>query len=278
MAENNGNLKVSLIMPCYNEADYVSRSLDSIVSNDYPKGNMEVIVYDGGSRDGTLGILEKYQNKHEFIKFKNNPERIQAAALNYGIVDAKGEIIIRADAHCIYEKDYISQIVRLLDETDAVNVGGAQIGIGDSFFSTTVAMAMSNPFISGNAYYRSGNNAPRYVDTVFLGAWRKRDLIKIGGFDESFVINEDYELNYRLREKGGKVLFSPSIKVKYFVRSSFLKLIRQYFRYGYWKVKTIMEHPGSLVFRQLAAPIFLLSLVISGGLFLFGYRTYLREY
>ncbi len=275
MAADNRKVRVSLIMPCYNEVKYISRSLDSIVANDYPKENIEVIIYDGGSTDGTLEILEKYRNENEYIRYKNNPKKIQAAALNSGIADALGEIIIRVDAHCIYEKDYISQAVKLLDETEAANVGGAQIGTGDSFFSATVAFAMLNPFISGNAYYRSCNNAPRYVDTVFLGAWRKCDLVKIGGFDESFRINEDYELNYRLREKKEKVLYSPSIKVKYFVRSSFPGIIRQYFRYGYWKAKTIIKHPGSLMPRQLAAPVFLLFLAITGGLFLLGHRIYL---
>ena len=258
-------------MPCYNEAEYISQCLDSIIHNIYPKENLEILIYDGGSKDETLELLNGYKNKYQCLKIKHNPKKIQSAAMNLGIKEARGDIIIRMDAHTFYDKDYISQIVSLLTNADVVNVGGPQVGIGNSYVTNSIAIAVSSPFVAGNAAYRFEKIKERFVDTVYLGAWWKKDLLEIGGFDESFVINEDYELNYRLRAKGGKILFSPKVKSKYFVRASFIKLIKQYFRYGFWKIKTLKKHPKSLVLRQLAAPIFVLALIFSMALFFLGF-------
>ncbi|MCK4518941.1 MAG: glycosyltransferase family 2 protein, partial [Candidatus Omnitrophica bacterium] len=245
------------------EEKYIEQCLDSIIANDYPKEHLEILIYDGGSTDNTLKILEEYSKKYSFVVVKHNPKKIQATAMNLGIKEVQGDIVIRMDAHTIYEKDYIPQAVKLLNETAAVNVGGTQAGRGNSYFTNSLIMALSNVFISGNAIYRSNKNARQYVDTVYLGAWHKKDLEAAGGFDESFIVNEDYELNYRLREKGGKILFSPDIKSTYYVRGSLLKLIRQYFRYGFWKAKTLKKHPASLKIRQMVAPLFILALFFS---------------
>jgi GT2 family glycosyltransferase len=246
--------------------------LDSIIASDYPKDNLEVLVYDGGSNDGTLKILKKYEKKHPFIKIKSNPKKIQASAMNLGIKEAKGDIIIRMDAHTIYERDYISQIVNILEkQPEVVNVGGLQVGRGNSYLTESITITVSNPFVAGNAAYRFKKDKQRYVDTVYLGAWRKKDLEEVGGFDESFAVNEDYELNYRLRKKKGKILLSPKIKSTYFVRASIIDLIKQYFRYGFWKVKTFKKHPKSLVWRQLVAPTFVLSLIFAISLHIIGH-------
>ncbi len=256
-------IKTSVIIPCFNEEKYIEQCLDSIIANDYLKEHLEILIYDGGSTDNTLKILEEHSKKHSFVVVKHNPKKIQATAMNLGIKDAEGDIVIRMDAHTVYEKNYISQIVNLLTVTDSVNVGGAQVGWGDSYSAKAIAVTVSSPFIAGNAVYRSDKNVQQYVDTVYLGAWHKKDLEAAGGFDESFMVNEDYELNYRLREKGGKILFSPDIKSTYYVRGSLFKLIRQYFRYGFWKVKTLKKHPASLKLRQIAAPLFILALFFS---------------
>ncbi|MCK5306112.1 MAG: glycosyltransferase family 2 protein [Candidatus Omnitrophica bacterium] len=256
-------VNVSIIMPCYNEVQHIAKCMESIVANDFPKNKLEVLIYDGGSTDSTLNILKEYTQKYSFIHVKSNNRKIQAAAMNLGIKEAQGDIVIRMDAHTVYEKDYISQAVKLLNETSAVNVGGPQAGQGNSYFTNSLVMALSNAFISGNAVYRSDKNVQQYVDTVYLGAWHKKDLEAIGGFDESFMVNEDYELNYRLRKKSGQILFSPKIKSTYYARSSLFKLIKQYFRYGFWKAKTLKKHPASLKIRQMAAPLFILTLFFS---------------
>lgn len=265
----NSTIEVSIIMPCYNEERYIARCLDSIIGNDYPKENLEILIYDGGSSDGTLGILGSYQKRYSFLKVMHNTKKIQAAAMNLGIREAQGNIIIRMDAHAVYEKDYISTVEELLVSPDVVNVGGPQVGIGDTYLAKAIAISVSSPFVAGNAVYRSEKNKEQFVDTVYLGAWRKKDLLTVGGFDETFVANEDYELNYRLRAMGGKILFSPAVKLQYFVRASFPKLVKQYFRYGFWKIKTLRKHPSSLVWRQLVAPAFVAVLIFSvAGAFL----------
>lgn len=270
-------MKVSIIIPCYNEEKYISQCLDSIIANDSPKENLEILIYDGGSKDGTLEILKEYEKNHPFFKIKHNPQKIQSVAMNLGIKEAVGDIIIRMDAHTIYDSEYISQIVNLLTTTSAVNVGGPQVGIGQTYITKAIAVAVSSPFVAGNAFYRFEKVKERWVDTVYLGAWRKKNLLELGGFDESFAVNEDYELNYRLRGKGGKILFSPKIRSEYFVRPSLVKLIKQYVRYGFWKVKTLKKHPNSLTLRQLVAPFFILSLIISGILFLMGCPIFLES-
>lgn len=272
----SSTVKVSIIIPCYNEVNYISQCLDSIIANDFPKEDLEILIYDGGSNDGTLEILNEYEKKRSFLKIRYNSQKIQSIAMNLGIKEARGDIIVRMDAHTIYDSNYISQIVNLLATADVVNVGGLQVGIGRNYITKAIAMAVSSPFVVGNAFYRFERIKEKYVDTVYLGAWRKKDLIEIGGFDESFAVNEDYELNYRLRAKGGKILFSPEIKSEYFVRPSLIKLIKQYIRYGFWKVKTLKKHPKSLALRQLVAPLFILSLIISGILFLRGYPIFLQ--
>jgi glycosyltransferase involved in cell wall biosynthesis len=267
-------IEVTVIIPCYNESKFISKCLDSIIALDYPKDKLEILVFDGGSQDGTLKIVREYIKKNGYIKLYHNAERIQAAALNKGIRKASGDIIIRMDAHCIYSPDYILKAVSILKNAEAVNVGGSQTGKGTDYFTLSLSFAMANPFASGNAVYRSSNNRQQEVDTVFLGAWHKKDLEEVGGFDESFAVNEDYELNYRLRKAGGKIIFSPEIKSIYYVRSSIIQLIKQYFRYGFWKVKTIKKHPASLRIRQTAAPFFVLALLLTSFLYAAGYHVF----
>jgi glycosyltransferase involved in cell wall biosynthesis len=269
-------MNVSVVIPCYNESKFVSKCLDSIIANDFPKENLEILIYDGGSKDGTSEILKGYERKYSFLKIRHNPKKVQSVAMNLGIKEAAGDIIIRMDAHTIYATDYISQAANLLTTRDIVNVGGPQVGIGKGYIAKAIAMIVSSPFVAGNASYRFERIKEKYVDTVYLGAWRKKDLSGIGGFDESFAVNEDYELNYRLRARGGKILFSPKIRSEYFVRPSLMKLIKQYVRYGFWKIKTLKKHPKSLAPRQLVAPLFLLSLIVSAALFLTGYPFFLQ--
>jgi GT2 family glycosyltransferase len=182
--------------------------------------------------------------------------------MNIGIIHAQGEIVLRADAHTLYAHDYVTKCIRTLTESGAANVGGVITPMGEDLKSETIAIAVSSPFGVGNAYYRYANRE-MFVDTLAFGCWRKSTLVKMGGYREDYLANEDYELNYRLRCAGGKILLSPDIKSYYYSRGSLKALFKQYFRYGKWKVKTLSEHPRSLVFRQVVAPIFVASLLAS---------------
>jgi len=256
---------VSVIIPCRNEEKFISMCLDSIIAQNYPKNKLEVLVIDGMSNDRSPEIVLEYAKHYPFVQFLENPKLIAPTALNIGIREARGEIIVRIDAHATYETNYIDQCVTLLQTTDATNVGGMQRAVGTDYVSNTIAIAITHPFGIGDAKFRYSNRE-EWVDTVYLGSWYKKSLESLGGFNEEWVVNQDYELNYRLRKSGGKILLSPKICCHYYVRSSLKKLAFQYFRYGFWKVKTIVKHPNSLRWRQLVPPVFVLTLIVSFAL------------
>jgi cellulose synthase/poly-beta-1,6-N-acetylglucosamine synthase-like glycosyltransferase len=253
---------ISVIIPCRNELKYIKKCLESILYNDYPKIKIEIIIVDGGSDDGTKNIINSYIKKYPFIRLLDNPKKITPAAMNIGIGEAKGDIIVRMDAHSIYEKEYISNSVDLLQTTNASMVGGVRKAKGTGFVSKAIALATTTPFGIGDSKYLYSNKE-EWVDTVFAGTWYKKTLKALGGFNEEWVVNQDYELNYRLRQAGGKILLSPKIRCYYYVRDSLTKLAKQYLRYGTWRVKTLVTYPDSLRARQLAPPVFVLSLIIS---------------
>ncbi len=254
--------RISILIPTYNEEHYIAGCLDSILMNDYPQDFLEILVIDGGSTDFTREIVQRYIERYHFIRLLENPKRIQAEALNIGIREATGEIIICMSAHAVYAPDYIRQCVTLLQETGAANVGGLMSAVGQDYLSNGIAIALSSPFGIGDARYRYSDRE-EWVDTVFAGCWYKKTLEALGGFNEEWVVNEDYELNYRLRQMGGKILFSPKIRCQYFVRRSLRALARQFFRYGFWRVKTLVAYPDSLRWRQLVPPLFILMLIAS---------------
>jgi succinoglycan biosynthesis protein ExoA len=253
---------VSILIPMRNEERYIGACLDSVLANDYPKEKLEIIVIDGMSDDESQVIVEHLSRQYPFIHLLENPQRIQSAALNIGIANAKGEILVRMDAHTLYAPDYVSKCVTTLLRSGATNVGGMQAPNGENYWSRTIASAVSSPFAAGDAKYRYGNQET-WVDTVFLGCWRRKDMLELGGFREDCGVNEDYELNYRLRKNGGSILFSPDIKCTYFVRPSLKSLWHQYFRYGWSRIRTLKLHPGSLRWRQLVPPIFAMLFSIS---------------
>ena len=253
---------VSCIIPNRNEEHYIAHCLDSILANDYPEDRLEILVIDGMSTDRSLEIIQEYISRYMFIKLINNPKGTVSTALNIGIRKANGEIIVRFDAHTTYAPDYIRQCVTLLQTTEAANVGGMMQAVGTSYISDAIAIAVTSLFGTGGARYRCSNRE-EWVDTVFPGAWYKSTLKSLVGFNEEWVANEDYELNYRLRQTGGKILLSPKLIYQYYVRSTLKTLILQYFNYGLWKVKTLVAHPGSLQLRQLVPPVFALALVVS---------------
>jgi glycosyltransferase involved in cell wall biosynthesis len=253
---------VSVVIPMYNEEYYIQECLFSLIGQNYPKDKYEIIVVDGNSEDHSSRKVNEIAQKNSLIKIFNNSKRITPVSFNIGIDKAKGEIIIFVGAHAICEKDYISQCVGLLNNTNASNVGGIQNTVGTDYISHGISFAMLSPFGVGNAYFHFSKKE-RYVDSIWGGAFRKETLIKLGGFNETYIKNQDYELNYRLRKMGGKIFLSPKIKCKYFVRNSIKKLASQYFKYGFWKAKTINEHPDSMVLRQMIPPVFVISLIIS---------------
>jgi len=254
--------RVSVLVPVYNEQDYIGACLDSLLEGDFDNEKLEILVIDGGSTDRTREIVGRYQSKNPLVRLISNPKKIVPCALNIGAREARGEILVWVGAHAQYATNYVSRSVALLLETGASSVGGKLIAVGDGFVGKSIAYALSLPTGTGNAKYRSGEQ-PAWVDTVFGGCWWKTDFNAIGGFDEQWVVNQDTEFNTRLRQQIGKLYFSPDITCKYFVRNSVAKLSRQYYRYGFWRARTSLKHPSSLQIRQLLPATFVLTLFIS---------------
>lgn len=254
---------VTVIMPVRNEANFIAHSLGAILNQDYPADKIEILIADGMSDDATLETISSLQGADR-VHVIPNPARIQAAGLNKAIVQAKGEIIIRVDGHTVIALDYVRQCVLALTTTDAQNVGGPMNPVGITLMGKAIAAAGKSPFAVPTAFHVS--QKAQYTDTVYLGAWQRELFDRVGLYDENVNINEDYELNYRIRKAGGKVYCTPAIQSQYYGRQTLGALARQYFRYGSIKTKTIKKHPASLKPRHLVAPLFVAGLAIGGVL------------
>lgn len=259
LAECMDRPTVSVIIPMRNEGAHIGPCLDSILGGDYPSSLLEILVVDGRSTDGSDDIVRRYAALYPRIRLIDNPRRTSAAAMNLGLSAAQHEIIVRIDAHALYAPDYISESVAALALVPgAGGAAGLQRAEGKGYWQGAIAAAMAHPFGSGGAKYRRSDR-PCWVDTIFLGAWRRDVALAVGGFDPSWKINADYEFNIRLRRAGYGLFLSPSIKSTYFPRASVSELARQYFRYGFWRVRTVLAHPRDVKLRQFVAPLFLLS-------------------
>ena len=252
---------VSVVVPCRNERKFIEAAVGSILLQEPVDGGFEVLVADGMSDDGTREILERMALVDARLRVIDNPGRVVPTGLNAAIKEARGEIIVRMDAHTEYASDYIKRCVEVLLTTGADNVGGPWNATGRDFVQSAIAMAFRSPFGSGGA----GSHRLDFegeVDSVYLGCWRRDYLLKIGGFDDEFVRNQDDELNLRLVKSGGKIWQSPLIHSWYYPRNSLLALFHQYKQYGYWKVRVIQKHRQPASLRHLVPGIFVAMLLL----------------
>ena len=256
---------VSVVIPCYNEEKNIPLLLDALDSQNYPHDLMEIVIVDGKSSDRSLDVITQTAIKFPDLKIRvlENPQRIIPAALNIGMRSAKGEIIVRMDAHSIPDMNYIRYCVENLEKNIASNVGGKWIIIpgSPSLISQCIAKAASHPFGVGDAKYRYSDK-PGYVDTVPYGSFYKKLLDEVGYFNEELLANEDYEFNARIRKAGGKIYFDPRISTRYIARATLGRLSKQYFNYGFWKFKMLQKFPETLRLRQAIPPLFVAGIII----------------
>jgi succinoglycan biosynthesis protein ExoA len=252
---------VSVLLPIRNEEAFIAQCLGAILSQDYPPERMEILIADGMSDDRTVHIIKAMPNAHR-VRIIPNPRRIQAAGLNELIRQARGEVLIRVDGHTIIASDYVRQCVLVLQETQASNVGGAMDPVGTTWLGRAIAAAGKSAFAVPTTFHVS--QKPQLTDTVYLGAWPRRIFEELGGYNEGVGVNEDYELNYRIRAAGGLIYFTPAIRSSYYGRQTLRALAKQYYRYGRSKVKMLREHPRSVRLRHLAAPSFVAALIVGG--------------
>jgi succinoglycan biosynthesis protein ExoA len=246
---------VSVIVACRNEAQDIRCFLDSVLAQRLCGMDLEIILADGMSTDGTREMLEQYARSHGQLRVIDNPGRIVSTGLNAAIRSSRGEILVRMDAHTKYEPDYIERCVETLEATGADNVGGPARTRAEGLLGRAISAAYHNRFASGGALFHD-EAYEGYVDTVIYGCWRKATLERLGGFDESLVRNQDDELNLRLVRAGGKIWQSPRIVSWLRTRESFAALFRQYYQYGFWKVAVIRKHKTAASWRHLVPGAF----------------------
>ncbi len=256
---------VSIVIPCYNEEKTIGLLLDAIAQQTYDASKIEVVIADGYSTDATLSVIEEYRKAHSAMNIRvvDNPKRIIPSALNAAIRDARGEIITRMDAHSIPSPDYIERSVKTLLEGKGTNVGGV-IDIrpgGPGWIARSIAVATGHPLGVGDARYRWATEAGP-ADTVAFGTFRRSLFDKVGFYDETLEINEDYEMNHRIRQNGGQIWIDPQIRAVYYSRSDLISLARQYFSYGYWKVRMLKRYPRSIRLRQALPPLFVMGILM----------------
>lgn len=267
---------LSVIIPCRNEEKYIKKCLDSLLGQDYPKDEMEVLVVDGMSEDKTREIIKEYCQKYSFIKLLENPNKFTPFGLNVGIKEAKGKIIARMDAHAAYEKEYLSKCVKYLKERGVDNVGGVikTLPGRDTIIAKAIAFCLSHPFGAGNSYFRIGSKEPQLVDTVFGGCYKKEVFEKIGYFNEKMIRSQDLEFNLRLRESGGKILLVPDIVSYYYAQPTLLGFLRHNLLDGTWITYPLKFGVQAFSWRHLI-PLGLV--VILAGSFLLGFiSTFFR--
>ncbi len=256
---------VSVIVPCFNEQGTICKLLESILSQTYPRSDLEVIIADGMSTDSTRQEIAAFAKAHPDLDIcvVDNLRKIIPAGLNCALAKARGEIVIRLDGHSMPYPDYIERSVADLESGLGGNVGGVwEIHPGGpTWMAQSIAVAASHPLGVGDALYRRTKKAAE-VDTVPFGAFKRELLALVGLFDETLLTNEDYEFNARVRKSGHKVWLDPSIRSIYFARPTLTGLAKQYARYGYWKWQMLRRYPRTLRWRQALPPLFVLSLIL----------------
>jgi len=258
---------VSVLIPIRNEARYIERCLQAVLAQDYPADRLEILVIDGRSTDGTHDRVQRIIDEHPAppgIRLLDNPGGIVPTGLNIGIREARGEIIVRVDGHCIIAPDYVKNCVKHIQKGQVDGVGGPWQTVGETELARIIAVGMSSSFGVGDSAFRTQTGKTMLADTVPFPAYTRNLIHRIGLYDEELVRNQDDEYNYRIRELGGKVLLASDVRSTYFCRSSLRGLWRQYFQYGYWKVRVLQKHPRQMRLRQFVPPLFVLALAGSG--------------
>lgn len=253
---------VSLILPVCNESAYIEHGLLAILDQDYP-GLMEIIIADGMSTDSTRQIIHEFSALHPQLKIQilDNPGKIVPTGMNIALRQAKGKIIIRVDGHTIIATDYVRKCLEHIQRDGVDGVGGFVESVGKTHMARAIGVGMSSLFGVGNSAMRTTSGKSMLADTVPFPAYTRQILERAGLYDEELVRNQDDEYNYRIRKLGGKLLLADDVRYTYFTRTSLKGLWRQYYQYGFWKVRVLQKHPRQMSPRQFVPPVFVLALI-----------------
>jgi len=262
--KKNTKPSVTIAIPALNEEKFIGKVLDGFLNNSY-ENIVQICIADGGSKDSTRQIVLEYSKADPRVVLVDNPHKYQSFALNEILKIAEGDLYLRADGHCIYDKDYVKESVNALIKSRANNAGGTQRYIAKNRVQAGIAISSKNFFGNGGAKYMD-ETFEGYADTVFLGCFKTKELKKIGGFSEINLTNEDAEINFRIKQElNGKIYVSPNIKTWYYPRSGLFQLFKQYLRYGRGRFITNKIHSGDIPYRS-KAPFYFVSFMIIYGL------------
>lgn len=254
--DDDSSVAITVVVPARNERSNLPGLIDVIESQTLrPR---EVVVVDGGSTDGTREWLEEAAASRPWLVVLSNPEHTTPRSLNLGIAEASSPIVARMDGHARYAPTYLARVAETFAEhPEVVGVGGSMESVGHGAWGEAIAAVLRRSIGLGGARHRVGGNGGP-IDHVFSGAYRRDHLIEIGGYDPSFVVNQDFECDCRLRARGGVIWLEPSATCTWFVRDNVPALARQTFRYGFYRARTIMVHPDSVRARHLVPPLVIL--------------------
>ena len=254
---------ISIIIPVRNEEQRIEGTLNSIISSNFPLDQIEVLIVDGNSEDSTLKIIKSYENKI-LIKIIHNKLKFVSSSFNLALNKSRGEIIFRIDGHCEIEPDFLSRCIKLLNKKNIDIAGGCIETVSHGLIGNVIAVAQSSFFGVGGVRFRnSKSNKGSYVNTLAFGAHKREIFSEIGGYDEDMICNQDDDFNFRAIQAGKKIWLDPQIKTKYFSRTSYIKLFKQYFYYGYYKVRGIQKRRQIISIRHIVPSIYIISLIIT---------------
>jgi GT2 family glycosyltransferase len=255
---------VTVVVPVRNEIRTIDRCLGALLEQDYPRASTEILVVDGDSDDGTPEVVRDHARHAPHVRLLANPARHAASAMNVGIAAARGDVVARVDGHALVPPDFLRRTVEtLVNHPDVACTSGALVTQGRTPWGRAIAAAMSSPAGVGFARFRTGARKPRLVDTVAFPVYRRETLAHLGPFDEELVRNQDDELNLRLTRRGGRILLLPDLRILYYCQGSLRGLARQYFQYGYWKVRVIQKHGAPAAWRHLVPATLVLVLALA---------------
>lgn len=237
---------VTMLVPVLDERLRLPGTTRAMLDQDYG-GAVEFLFLDGGSRDRSREFLERLAHADERVRVLDNPRRSVPAALNLGLAQARGEYVVRMDAHAWFPPEYVRLGVERLDRGDVRWVSGPALAAGTTGWGPAVQAALATPLGQGGSRKWTTTAAERDLDTgVFCGVWRKADLDRLGGWDEAFEVNEDADLAGRVLSAGGRIVCLSRMGAAYAPRDRLRTLARQYWRFGLYRVRTSRRHPVAL--------------------------------
>lgn len=257
---------VSILIPIRNEEASIEACIESVRKQSYPEELIEILIADGMSDDRTRAKISEKMESDERIQLYDNPGRIVPTGMNILLRQVKGEIIIRVDGHCLIASDYVERCVNHLSKDGIVAVGGPMQTIESSATGKAISLAQSSKFGVGNSSFRTESGETKFVDTVPFPAYHKSLIDQVGLYDEELVRNQDDEYNYRIRSKGYSILLAKDVQSTYYSRSSFQKLWRQYYQYGFYKIRVLQKHPRQMSLRQFIPFLFVIGIFLLGVL------------